>query len=192
MIIRGSRPSQTYTLIPIAAVEDAALSYKARGILIALLTMNPGEEISAERLAKLSTDGERAVKSGVKELEDAGYLVRTPDWNLLAVEVPGVGTPTLPIPEEQPQTEPLARPADAPTHWMPTDHAIRSAKNGCELLDWELYILRYLVRCKERKTQPDSGEWLRWLLEEEQKARIEEKRIERQGHSDDGQWWGVA
>lgn len=189
MIIRGHRPADSYALIPRPFLEDGTLSFKARGLLACILAMQDGHQTSIERLVKAGTDGERAIKSGLKELEDAGYLSRDGEWNLTtdgATVEDGVETPT-----PHPSPDGLARPADAPTHWMPSDQAIRNARRSCEYMDWELYIMRYLVRCKERKTQPDSGEWLRWLLEEEQKARILDKQQAQQtAHTE--RWWDTA
>ncbi|UOK18396.1 helix-turn-helix DNA binding domain protein [Arthrobacter phage BruhMoment] len=188
MIIRGNRPADAYTLIPRSHIEDGALSFKARGLLCYILALPQGGDVSVERLVKSGTDGRRAVESGLKELEDAGYLHRDEEWNLATGDghEPGVETPTPP-----PPSDPLARPADAPNHWMPTVQAQRSAEEACELIDWRLYVMRYLVRCKERKTQPDSGEWLRWLLEEEQKLRVAEKREAKENGSKHT-WWETA
>lgn len=77
MIVRGPRPSDNFAQIHNAALADGRLSFKARGILAFLLSRPPGWKTSAERLAKSGIDGERAVKSGLKELEATGYLKRT-------------------------------------------------------------------------------------------------------------------
>lgn len=77
MIVRGPRPSDNFAQIHNAALADGRLSFKARGILAFLLSRPPGWKTSAERLARSGTDGERAVKSGLKELEALGYLKRT-------------------------------------------------------------------------------------------------------------------
>jgi hypothetical protein len=77
MIVRGERPSDNFAQIHNAALADGRLSFKARGILAFLLSRPPGWQTSAERLAKSGVDGERAVKSGLKELEEFGYLQRS-------------------------------------------------------------------------------------------------------------------
>jgi hypothetical protein len=77
LIVRGPRPSDNFAQIHNAALADGRLSFKARGILAFLLSRPPGWKTSAEKLAKSGIDGERAVKSGLKELEAHGYLQRS-------------------------------------------------------------------------------------------------------------------
>lgn len=96
MIIRGERPADNFAQIHNAALADGRLSFKARGILAYLLSRPPGWKTSAERLAKSGVDGERAIKSGLKELEAAGYLKRsrsrkpdgTWDWSQIITDQP--------------------------------------------------------------------------------------------------------
>lgn len=79
MIVRGGLPHDNYTITSNQAIEDTSVSLKARMILIYLLSRPPGWVTSAERLAgQISEkDGLAAIKSGLRELERAGYLVRT-------------------------------------------------------------------------------------------------------------------
>lgn len=79
MIIRGRLPADNYTITSNAAIEDTSISLKARMILVYLLSRPPGWVTSAERLAKTISekDGLSAIKSGLRELEQAGYLTRT-------------------------------------------------------------------------------------------------------------------
>ena len=191
MIQRGPRPADSLALIRTDALADGRLSFKARGILAYLLAQKPGFAISVEGLARGGIDGKRAVESGLRELEEHGYLSRstTADGTplLTATDAPGVGAPT---PTAAPAPA-LVHPADAPRHWMPSDAAIRTAKDSVELMNWKLYISTYLVRCKERGTKPDSGEWLRWLLQEEQKLEVEAKVHARENGRKEP-WYAVA
>jgi hypothetical protein len=41
-----------------------------------------------------------------------------------------------------------------------------------------LHVSRYKVVKAERHAQPDSAEWLRWFIEDEKKARAEEREKE--------------
>lgn len=79
MIVRGGLPADNYTITSNAAIEDKSVSLKARMILIYLLSRPPGWVTSAERLASTISDrdGLSAIKSGLRELEQAGYLIRT-------------------------------------------------------------------------------------------------------------------
>jgi hypothetical protein len=67
---------------------------------------------------------------------------------------------------------------EQPQQWEPHPNARARAQEHVTLLDLDLHIERYLQRCRDRKTEPRSGEWLRWVLEDEQKARIEAKKNE--------------
>lgn len=79
MIVRGGLPSDNYTITSNSAIEDKSISLKARMILVYLLSRPPGWVTSAERLATTISekDGLSAIKSGLRELEQAGYLTRT-------------------------------------------------------------------------------------------------------------------
>lgn len=79
MIVRGQLPADNYTITSNSAIEDTSVSLKARMILVYLLSRPPGWVTSAERLAKTISekDGLSAIKSGLRELEQAGYLKRT-------------------------------------------------------------------------------------------------------------------
>jgi hypothetical protein len=58
-------------------LTDPHLSFKARGLLAYLLSLEPDELVtSAETLATVGRDGRDAVLSGLRELEDRDYLER--------------------------------------------------------------------------------------------------------------------
>lgn len=75
MIIRTVK-RDTYTAIANAALRDTRLSWKARGILAYLLSMSDGWKIYLTELANRATDGIDSLRSGVRELEAAGYIVK--------------------------------------------------------------------------------------------------------------------
>lgn len=286
MIVRGPRPSDNFAQIHNAALADGRLSFKARGILAFLLSRPPGWKTSAERLARSGTDGERAVKSGLKELEALGYLKRSrshadgsdpdvpagtwvhnqvitdqpdileddpnldttgtfcthgeeaghsvdtigtfctgakqPDINntdsnntYLGVEgvvnPPKVGAqenPDSPQFENSPSpggaSTPTSRnsegsrdgggsglnPKPASKRWL-SDAAWKTAHQQIELQDIMLSITKYEIRSKERGTTPSSSEWLRWLIEDEQKMRTEERK-QAQDAARRKPWFAVA
>lgn len=76
-IIRSPRPENHFTVIENQVLRDQRLSYKARGILIYILSHVDNWRISAEDLADKSTDGRTAVLSGLEELRTLGYIVTT-------------------------------------------------------------------------------------------------------------------
>ena len=77
-IIRASHSFDTqFTQIPNAWLRDRRLSLKAIGLLAQLLSHSPGWSVSVGQLAKANDCGVDLVRSAVKELEEAGYLVRS-------------------------------------------------------------------------------------------------------------------
>lgn len=287
MIVRGPRPSDNFAQIHNAALADGRLSFKARGILAFLLSRPPGWKTSAERLARSGTDGERAVKSGLKELEALGYLKRSrshadgsdpdvaagtwvhnqiitdqPDEILLDTEVDtmgakrtdgsevdtnvdtmgtfctggkqpdinntdsnnnylgveGVVNPPKVGAQENPgssriENSPSPGGASTPTsrnsegsrdgggsalNPVPARHqfwlsaaAWKTAHQQIELQDIMLSLTKYEIRSKERGTTPSSSEWLRWLIEDEQKMRTEERK-QAQDAARRKPWFAVA
>jgi len=76
MIIRERRPNR-YVIIPNEAVQNHALSFKARGVLAYLLSQPDHWTISGTALAKMAgQDGREAIRTALLELEQAGYLTR--------------------------------------------------------------------------------------------------------------------
>lgn len=65
-----------YTVISNAAINDARLSFRARGVLVWLLAKPDDWTTSAEALASQATEGRDAVRSAMRELGNAGYIVR--------------------------------------------------------------------------------------------------------------------
>jgi hypothetical protein len=189
MIIRGPRPTDAVAHIHTAALADGALSFKARGILAYLLSLPEGTDISPDRITKSGTDGERAVKSGIKELQDAGYLLHT-DAGWLATDDKGVEAPTPPL---------ELVPVDGAEHllWLSKTHtwlspaAIKTAHREIELIDLPLSVTKYEIRMAELNKKPSSSEWLRWLIEDEQKLRLLQKEQARESGNHKS-WWSTA
>jgi len=63
-----------YAMVDMRPILNSSLSWKAKGILVYLLSRPDGWEVNLVDLENRSTDGLAAVKSGVKELKDAGHL----------------------------------------------------------------------------------------------------------------------
>ncbi|PPH46988.1 hypothetical protein C5D09_06305 [Rathayibacter sp. AY1C9] len=80
VIVRTKLSFEThFTQIPNAYARDNRMSYKARGILVLLMSHAPGTPVSLQSLADDSDpDGLTAVRTGVMELEQHGYLSREP------------------------------------------------------------------------------------------------------------------
>lgn len=75
MIVRH-KVTSNFTVMHNDMLRNVALSFKARGILAMLLTYPDNWSVSERWLAEQSSDGVAAVRSGLKELEETGYLVR--------------------------------------------------------------------------------------------------------------------
>lgn len=65
-----------YARIHNAVLEDSDLSFKAKGILCYLLSKSDDWEVYQAQLSDLGPDGETAVRSGLKELIESGYVHR--------------------------------------------------------------------------------------------------------------------
>ena len=65
-----------YTAIPNTWARDDRLGYRAKGILLLLMSHQSGWRISLEHLANDGPDGMTAVRTAIEQLQDNGYLVR--------------------------------------------------------------------------------------------------------------------
>lgn len=75
-VIRNGR-RDCFLVVERLTVHDSRLSYKARGLLAALLAYPPDWKISVKQLAGATPlEGRDSIYSGLKELESLGYLVR--------------------------------------------------------------------------------------------------------------------
>ena len=76
-IRRGPRLSDNFTILSNAVVNDKRLSFRARGVLIYLLSKPADWRTRSESIATQSDkDGRDAVRSAMRELAELGYLVR--------------------------------------------------------------------------------------------------------------------
>lgn len=73
-IIRSKR--QPYTVIFNGCLQDARLSFKARGLLAYMLSMQDGWEFYTKELVKHGVEGIDAIQSALNELTNLGYLRR--------------------------------------------------------------------------------------------------------------------
>lgn len=69
------KTSRHFTIIPNDVINDSRLSWKSLGILVKLLSLPPNYSyLTMESLSKKNGTGAAATRSGLQELEDAGYL----------------------------------------------------------------------------------------------------------------------
>lgn len=94
-IIRVAKNSN-YTVINNTALKDSRLSWKAKGIIAYMLSKPDDWKFYISELVKHSIDGERAFRTGFKELKNLGYVTRKPvrqgqrivGWETIVHEVP--------------------------------------------------------------------------------------------------------
>ena len=78
MAILRNPGKNRFTIVNNAALTDDNLSLKARGLLITMLSFPDNWEFSENGLCAVFTkDGIASVRSGLRELEAGGYLIRT-------------------------------------------------------------------------------------------------------------------
>lgn len=65
-----------FTQVPNSWVRDNSLSLKSRGLLALILSNSKDYKLSIRGLANVAKEGRDAIRSAIKELEVAGYLIR--------------------------------------------------------------------------------------------------------------------
>jgi hypothetical protein len=76
IIHKAKQQRRHFTIIENSSIQDARLSYRARGVLAYLLSLPDGWVTDHRKLASFAVEGERAVLTALKELETHGYLIR--------------------------------------------------------------------------------------------------------------------
>ena len=77
MIVRSPRPADGFTVLGNNVLQDQSLSYRARGLLASILSRPDNWRTDAAQLAREGREGREAVLSTLRELTEAGYIVRT-------------------------------------------------------------------------------------------------------------------
>lgn len=65
-----------YVAVNSAVLSDTSLSWKAKGLFIYLWEQDDEQELCETEIVKRSTNGLSSIRSGLKELEQQGYLKR--------------------------------------------------------------------------------------------------------------------
>lgn len=74
MIVRSKR-TQKFTVIPNCVLDDKSLDWNALGLLVYLLSKPDDWAVSVKQLVKVRKAGESAIRTMLKALRDAGYVV---------------------------------------------------------------------------------------------------------------------
>lgn len=79
-----------FTVVPNILLRDKRLSYKAKGIFLQIISVPESWNFSVRGLCALAKESTRAVTSGLRELENCGYIEWTKSrtaFNKFNVEV---------------------------------------------------------------------------------------------------------
>lgn len=76
MIVRSKRPSSHFTVLANDIIRDRRLSWRARGILVYLLSMPDNWKTTSSHLVSVGQEGRDSIRGALSELEEIGYLVR--------------------------------------------------------------------------------------------------------------------
>lgn len=76
MKITRHRETSDYTVTPNAIYRDKRLSYRALGLLLYLLHLPDGWETDSAQLATDRAEGRDAIRTALRQLQDAGYVTR--------------------------------------------------------------------------------------------------------------------
>ena len=77
-IIRAKRESKSFALVDKNFINDKRLSYKAKGILVYILSKPDDWKVVIRDLINNAADGKASIYAGLKELERYGYYVKEP------------------------------------------------------------------------------------------------------------------
>ena len=60
--------------------------------------------------------------------------------------------------------------------WQPSEQAMDWAKKRIHYTDIPMHVARYVLVKMEQKLPPQNTEWLKWLVEDEKKAKAQAQR----------------
>lgn len=73
-IIRSPRLESNFSVISNAVIRDSRLSYRARGVLLEILSRPDNWRVSGDSLARSGKEGRDAILTALKELRECGYI----------------------------------------------------------------------------------------------------------------------
>ncbi|MFD9283192.1 hypothetical protein ACFWD7_39090 [Streptomyces mirabilis] len=158
-IRRGVMAADQFTQIANGLFRDSRLSFKARGLFGLISTHRDGWRMTVTDLARRGRDGEAAVKSGLKELEKHGFLLRErerhPDGTLGAAAYFITDLPSLQTGRSQPTSG--YPPVDIPTSVnRPTKNTNRKKTNKQKTSPLRPCDRGDVARTSEGADQPDA------------------------------------
>lgn len=82
MAVIRTNHSKEYTVLANHLLQNSSLSWQARGLLVYLLSLPDQWQIRLAHLVKQSPAGKKAIYTIIKELIEAGYMIRIQSQNL--------------------------------------------------------------------------------------------------------------
>ena len=76
MAIKRAKRETNFTMMSNVGLRDKRLSFKAKGLLAYMLSLPDDWVFYEEEITKHSTDGKQSVRTGLKELQQLGYLIK--------------------------------------------------------------------------------------------------------------------
>ena len=73
-IIRSPRLESNFSVISNSVIRDNRLSYRARGVLLEILSRPDNWRVSGDSLARSGKEGRDAILTALKELRECGYI----------------------------------------------------------------------------------------------------------------------
>lgn len=179
MIIRVEH-KRRFTVIADASLRDPRLSFRATGVLAFLLSLADGTDISGRRLCQTKKEGRDATLAALKELEEAGYLVRSRHqnpadgrWTTLCTVVEAATDNPPPSPGFQDSDIQDSENQDLKAFELPTANTKGFKAAGSQEPDarpWCVDCGTWPCRCPSAVTKDRSIEWVRALRRGEKPA----------------------
>jgi hypothetical protein len=74
IVIHRSHHAQQYVVVPNAIARDHTLSFRARGLLVMLLSLPPEWHVTADMLAEDNPESRTAIRAAMRELRGSGHV----------------------------------------------------------------------------------------------------------------------
>lgn len=171
-----------FTQIPNTIINDPRLSLRAKGLYMHLLSKPDGWKYYVSEFIKSSKDGRDSVQSGIKELEEYGYLVRIRakdnygqflSYDYYIYDEPLNG---FPVGWETPQTEKALNGKPPSTNNKPNNTDFTNTDCRCETrAEFKKYIRTNLIN-EDILTSKDKNTNQTYIISVDPEGRLYDKK----------------